>query len=453
MIPGPTRTPTTRPPGTEITPVHERISRRLRGLPAECGPLADRNRKMTGRNTGVVDAPPPPTPSIQYVVHQPRTPKIFYGESFEDVEDWLEQFERVAAFNEWNEERKLHNVYYALEEGARTWFENYEAKMTSWEEFRRRILAAYVTGDRKETAEAALQARSQRPNESVTTYAEDMSRLFRRADPDMAEDKKVRHLMRGVKEEIFAGLVRNPPLTVSEFIKEATAIERALRQRARQYHREGATVSNVAQLGMPGLREIVRQIVREELHRLQLGNVSPASVSIAEIVREEISQAVRTSEQADMARQEPRISYAATLRNPAYCSPPAIVPVSPQPKVHLGPRDVPYQMDVTPRKSDVWRAPDRRPLCFHCGEAGHVYRTCAYRRAGLRGFSPNAPCPKYGERPREIEEYIAGRQNMFPPIRRESRSPSPPIRRRSLSPRVAPGSTSRRPGSPENRGN
>lgn len=45
--------------------------------------------------------------------------------------DWLEQFERTANFNGWNEQRKLHNVYYSLEEAARTWLENNEADMST----------------------------------------------------------------------------------------------------------------------------------------------------------------------------------------------------------------------------------------------------------------------------------------------------------------------------------
>ncbi|KAG0411591.1 hypothetical protein HPB47_011263 [Ixodes persulcatus] len=47
----------------------------------------------------------------------------------------------------------------------------------------------------------------------------------------------------------------------------------------------------------------------------------------------------------------------------------------------------------TPRKTDVWRTADRRPLCYHCGEADHIYRSCPYRRLGLRGFHPNDPRP------------------------------------------------------------
>ncbi|KAH9374553.1 hypothetical protein HPB48_016374 [Haemaphysalis longicornis] len=69
-----------------------------------------------------------------------------------------------------------------------------------------------------------LDFRIQTPCESVPMFFEDMARLFKRADPAMAESKKFSYLMNGVKEQLFAGLVRNPPQTVQAFIKKATAI-------------------------------------------------------------------------------------------------------------------------------------------------------------------------------------------------------------------------------------
>ncbi|GFV52212.1 CCHC-type domain-containing protein [Trichonephila clavipes] len=34
-----------------------------------------------------------------------------------------------------------------------------------------------------------------------------------------------------------------------------------------------------------------------------------------------------------------------------------------------------------PRKTDVWRTADNRPVCFHCGRPGHVMRLCRERKA------------------------------------------------------------------------
>lgn len=63
-------------------------------------------------------------------------------------------------------------------------------------------------------------------------FVKDMLRLFRCVDPAMLEEKKVRHLMCGRKEQLFARLVHNLPTTVGEFISEATTMERILQQRS-----------------------------------------------------------------------------------------------------------------------------------------------------------------------------------------------------------------------------
>ncbi|XP_077551912.1 uncharacterized protein LOC144166190 [Haemaphysalis longicornis] len=314
---------------TELAPIHQRTSRRIRGASPEYGLLPATSRAAAATSkaaaaTSRAAAAHPTAPTMasdnltpcQCVFQQPRKAPSFHGDAFEDAEDWLELYERVARFNGWDQARKLRDVHFTLEDGARTWSENHEADFTSWDEFRRRFLKTFARGDRKEKAEAALRSKNQGPNESVSMYYEEMSRLFRRADPSMAEDKKLRHLMRGVKQELFAGLVRNPPRTVTEFLTEATTMERTLEQRARQYDRHPACASvdvfaSASGTSRDTLRELIRSVIREELHLLQLPQASPTYASLTQLVKEEVKQAVQPPVNLDMPPPS-RISESAT---------------------------------------------------------------------------------------------------------------------------------------------
>lgn len=75
---------------------------------------------------------------------------MFHGDIFEDVEDWLAHFERVAEINKWSDAAKLRNVYFSFEVGAHTWYENREGLIKSWLEFRRALLETYTNADRRE---------------------------------------------------------------------------------------------------------------------------------------------------------------------------------------------------------------------------------------------------------------------------------------------------------------
>lgn len=449
MLRSPERTPDLSPASSsaELTPVHVRTSRRLQGLQPQHGLLPERSR-MTNQ------PPPAATAASHVVVNQIRAPNHFHGSASEDADDWLDHFDRVANVNDWTHERKLRYVYFALEDSAKIWFENHEATLTSWEEFRRQFLNAFARADRKERAELAMESRIQGPNERVTAYVEDMNRLFRRADPSMTEAKKVRHLMRGVKEDIFAGLIRNPPTTVAEFHDEATTMEKALQQRARQYNRDAVISRELSAVTLGNdvgaLRELIRAVIKEELQKMQTTAASVGQLSIAEMVRAEVRQAVHVPEQYEAPQQRPRpeMSYAEAVRRPPPSSAYSMVHPAQQLDVSFRPRSTPHMAEARTRKSDVWRTADYKPLCYHCGEAGHIYRMCPYRHVGLRGFAPNAPRPRPGERPPEIESFVANRRNgdqrwheprSSSPARYRSPSPSQAfsrgaLRRRSPSP-------------------
>lgn len=184
-----TTSPSPQPVPAVDTPVH-RYSRRQRGLSPEIFPL----------EFPLSTIPHPPAEmategASQVTIEQPRIPDTFHGEIYEDVEDWLDQYERVAKANRWSPDQKLSHVYFALADSARTWYENREGTLTTWSECRQQLLDTFSNNDRRDLAQQLIEVRIQKPNESVAMFAEDMTRLFRRADPEMPEAKKVRHLM------------------------------------------------------------------------------------------------------------------------------------------------------------------------------------------------------------------------------------------------------------------
>lgn len=60
---------------------------------------------------------------------------MFSGLQAEDVEDWLDTFERVSRYNSWSDISKLNNVLFHLSGVAKSWFLNHEAVLARWEVF------------------------------------------------------------------------------------------------------------------------------------------------------------------------------------------------------------------------------------------------------------------------------------------------------------------------------
>lgn len=227
-------------------------------------------------------------------------------------------------------------------------------------------------------------------------------------------------------------------------------MERTLQQRSSQYERHDITAT-ACSIGSDSerqaLADFIRSIVRDELRQLHAVGAQPPVTALADVIRQEIRQAVAPlAPLAPPIPEAPVLTHAAALRSSAPPAPGLTMRTmdqathpfpdtasSPPPgsRFPSAPTYPPSASRQNASKASVWRTSDNRPLCYHCGEAGHVYRNCQYRQIGLRGFHPDARCPRYGERPREIEAYLTGQRIPSTVQRRQSRSPSP---RRSTSP-------------------
>ncbi|GFT70752.1 CCHC-type domain-containing protein [Trichonephila clavipes] len=180
----------------------------------------------------------------------------------------------------------------------------------------------------------------------------------------MKEDEKVSHLMKGVAEDIYQALLTREMNDTASFIKWCNYIEDMKQKRvARPRFERLPNVVPVASLtDETDLVSLIRTIVREEVHRLV--NQTQESLdsdpqSLEEIVQDEVER-VLAPVSTKPTETRPRPTYAAVTRK--YRAPVQKFPPE-------------------PRKTDVWRTADNRPVCFHCGRPGHVMRYCRERKA------------------------------------------------------------------------
>lgn len=99
------------------------------------------------------------------VTCHPRDLPFFRGLRGDDVEDWLEQYNRVSQFNRWGDGFKLQNVGFYLSQVAETWYLNHKEKLTDWATFTEEIRKIFgVSSARSDVAKKKLETRMQHPD-------------------------------------------------------------------------------------------------------------------------------------------------------------------------------------------------------------------------------------------------------------------------------------------------
>ncbi|GFV53603.1 CCHC-type domain-containing protein [Trichonephila clavipes] len=188
-------------------------------------------------------------------------------------------------------------------------------------------------------------------------------RLCQEVNPLMKEDEKVSHLMKGVAEDIYQAPLTREINDTASFIKWCNYIEDMKQKRVGRprFERLPNVVPVASLTDETDLVSLIRTIVREEVHRLV--NQTQESLTRSPILRRDRSRRVErvlAPVSTKPTETRPRPTYAAVTRK--YRAPVQKFPPE-------------------PRKTDVWRTADNRPVCFHCGRPGHVMRYCRERKA------------------------------------------------------------------------
>lgn len=144
-----------------VNTTFHRISPRLHGLSSEFAILS-----QEGTPTAA-----PASRGPESIPSFPTSYSIFeYPNFWEDAQDWLNHFERVASNNGLDDATRICNVCFSLVDATRTWHDNREATLSTWHDIRSQLLYTYTSGDCRERAERTLSCRIQLPNKSVAMY-------------------------------------------------------------------------------------------------------------------------------------------------------------------------------------------------------------------------------------------------------------------------------------------
>lgn len=375
-------------------------------------------------------------------------PRMFGGKPGEDVDEWLNHYERVSKHYCWDSAARLANVVFFLTETALMWFDNHEEALTTWDRFISDIKERF--GDsvaKKKHAEQTLLQRAQLPGETCTTYIETILKLCRMANPRMPEEDKVGHLLKGIAEDVYNFLIGKESLSsVADVIRHCRTFEALKLRRITPKFGRLANVTTVASIeddtSSADLANTIRQIVREELSRCT-----------------ELNNDCRDAQQSHLPSPAPRdLSIAATTVGERHSRRPVWTqhnyhPEEDNDRAAGYPRRAAYLEPRTyPAYPNVSREP---PVCYTCGITGHISRFCPHRRRSPRWYEPQPT--SYGTERRNYDHSWppcsfappvsfrnnTSRQNprsdspisdrsLTPPPSRQHRSPSP--RRRSFSP-------------------
>lgn len=117
-----------------------------------------------------------------------RDPPMFSLIELDDMEGWIDGYERVAGHNRWDVEIKLVNVVFSV--------------------------SAFRTADAKHR----LPSRTREGSEAFTAYIEDVLALSKRAGPSMPDLEKMRDITKGICYDIFNMIVLKNPMSVAKVV-------------------------------------------------------------------------------------------------------------------------------------------------------------------------------------------------------------------------------------------
>ena len=153
-------------------------------------------------------------------------PRSFSGLPTEDVLAWLDHFDLVAGYHDWNDQRKALELRTVLEHVAATWFiQQPEEIKNDWPYLREQLIQHFANNDVTQSALQQLNSLRQQPNEPVAQFAVKLKQLLLRVDPNMKETMKLYFLLPRLRHDLYRRVRDQGPTSFHMAIQIAQRIE------------------------------------------------------------------------------------------------------------------------------------------------------------------------------------------------------------------------------------
>ena len=133
-------------------------------------------------------------------------PPAFKGALNEDVDDWIEEFEQVAAYNQWTDAEKRRNVPFCLLETARNWYQA-RPRALDWVQFTQKIIVGFRSVHFELSRRERLWSRMQGAEESALSYCYAMDHLCTKVNPQMHDSERIQLITQGLNSTMKAAVL------------------------------------------------------------------------------------------------------------------------------------------------------------------------------------------------------------------------------------------------------
>jgi hypothetical protein len=349
-----------------------RFSRRLLGLP----PLSQ-----------VQDLPPimaDPNPGVLPHAVPHRSDRHIRLDSFDgnehDARRFLKDFERYSQCCQWDDILRLGYVSFFLKGNARLWYDNNEDSFVSWEAFQTKFKDQYVQEHKiREDAKKELRQRSQRTGESCNEYVQVVIKLCRDADPEMTEEHKVGHVLKGIAESVYVFLVLKEVTSIAQIIDCCRKLDATWSKRLPKMSPFARLPTNIAfpvypdeSIQTPTIAAVTPDYFSAPKGQLENCNLEEVIFRVVKkVVKEELLS-------ANVATVAAATQFSSQEQRP----------------------------------SNTFGSPELRrrvPRCYFCNQLGHIQRFCYHRTADSRYNTNNYSAARSGYFNRNDNAYIPPR--------------------------------------------